>query len=721
MFRKTIFGIAITLLIAITAHAEILRQISEAACRVVAGNQAGSGTAVFEDQDNVYVLTNAHVVSGYNTATVEFWKYGRKVPTPLSGRIVWKQQNDQYGIDFAIISIPKSSFISLPNIIQFVPSNITLQSGMYAVTAGCPRSQWLSIKEGYLRGFNSSGTIYFKPVAEDGQSGSGLFINLNGEPRIVGVITARNGKNLLKDKNGFDIYDSIALPVKNLRSVINTKSKFNFFPVSSNTQLYALGSDGKYYLQNSDGSVNVPPGTKITQWNCPGPSCPPPATTAPPGSDMIPLPRPTVPDRQPQPNIGGYGDLPPGFGGEAPIIEPEPELELELEAALAAKLELETKLAEKEQEAVELQKQIEELQQKLEELKNKNIEINTQLEEKSELIISMEATINELRQEFVNIQNNVTELNIQIEKKDQLIQEYKEKLDEIVTQPPVNIEQPKEVENKPGFWSKVWNTTKSLSPLLLLLGGAGGALLLSKWKAVPKVASVIFANRNKIATAADSTSDLFNWLKEKFDQTDAKIGAIQDYNKGKFDELDNKLQSNIQSDTSDSNDNVINNTINIDKSSESDNSSNGVHIDPHCHADPVCLDRIKQLFELKARDGESVEQWALYALLYKEAIQLLRRGKLTTDIVGNKVTLQGQRIAADKIDEWVRDQYIKRTTIEKINLDYIYHEAMLGFLYKEAVQLLRNGAFPILGAKETADAVENWVKREFLKRMGLRL
>ena len=100
---------------------------------------------------------------------------------------------------------------------------------------------------------------------------------------------------------------------------------------------------------------------------------------------------------------------------------------------------------------------------------------------------------------------------------------------------------------------------------------------------------------------------------------------------------------------------------------------------------------------------------------------LLRRGEFGLNVVGKSITLQGQRIAADKIDEWVRNEYIRLTTVQSLQLNTIYHEAMLGFLYKEAVSLLRQGRFSVLGAKETADVIESWVKREFLKRMGITL
>ena len=48
----------------------------------------------------------------------------------------------------------------------------------------------------------------------------------------------------------------------------------------------------------------------------------------------------------------------------------------------------------------------------------------------------------------------------------------------------------------------------------------------------------------------------------------------------------------------------------------------------------------------------------------------------------------------------------------------LYHEAMIGFLYKQAVLRLKRGEFNVLGYKEVAAMIEKWVKTEFMRRMG---
>lgn len=748
MIQKTILTLAFLLLIALNAGAGMLRDVSESACRVIAGNQCGSGTAVYEDESNIYVLTNAHVVSNYPQATVEFWKYGKKVPKPIVGSVVWKKDDYNRGIDFAIIQVSKSRFISLPRVIYFLPNEHSLtEPGTYIATAGCPRSQWLSIKEGYMVRRDGH-EIKFRPVAEDGQSGSGLFTSINGQTYIAGVVTARTGRGeILRNQDGFDITLGVALNINNvrlaLRNGVNYSLASDVFLV--NEILYARDTSGRYWKQNSDGSVSVPPGTQIAQWGYSGPTCPPttqPPMTLPPGSQLQPLPGPILPNQQPQqpqqpqsPQNGGYGTIPPGFGDpptEAPIIEEdaepeevlppdedaEPEippqvteLQIKIEALLELKVQLESDLENQQEKVDELQAKIIELQTQIEQLQNSNSDISTELSNKVEQISVLET-------QLLETQTTIEDLSNQIELKNKQIEEYKNTIEDlfITIEPPTQEDQ---IQPQPSIWSKAWNTIKS-NPWWMLLLGVGGTLLLGKTSLLPKAWNGIkklFTFGQNVHTVVQNNPEiddkLRSILREYFNKTESKLDATNDYVSSRFNEIDSKINSFSNQDR---NENVINNTINVEKDDDDDVIGSGSDYGKYPANN---LDRIKQFFELKKRDGESIEQWAFYALLYKEAMQLLRQGKFSVSVVSGKVTLQGQRIAADKIDEWVRDQYIKRTSIEKLSLDYIYHEAMLGFLYKEAVNLLRRGHFPILGSAETADAIENWVKREFLVRMGI--
>lgn len=112
-----------------------------------------------------------------------------------------------------------------------------------------------------------------------------------------------------------------------------------------------------------------------------------------------------------------------------------------------------------------------------------------------------------------------------------------------------------------------------------------------------------------------------------------------------------------------------------------------------------------------------VQDLVLFALYYREAIELLRNEKFV-DNQGQ--VLQGQKITAQKIDQYVKQQFMKRSDARNIlnpKLS-VYNEAFIGVLYKEAVGKLRNDEFNVLGAKATADAIDEWVTTEFLRRTG---
>lgn len=687
-----------------------LRNISEAACRVTAGNNCGSGTAVHIDEQSVYVLTNAHVTENYRAANVEFWKYGRKVDKPISGRVIWKIKNG-FLYDFSIIQIPKTSFKSLPKIAKFIPIDYNLTQNQYCATAGSPRSEWLSIKEGYVLSIDNT-SVKFYPIPQDGQSGSALFVNINNKPYIAGVITGRTG-NLARDQNGFSVNHGYAIHINQLRKSLNNNVKYK--KVLKNTvyletkngiqvalgKLYALGDDGKYYIQNEDGSVNVPPGTKIIKWNQSGPN------------GMQPIPRPILPNPRTtappltQPQNGqsrpDYGSLPPGFGEPDDTTEDKTE---ELEAEIAKlKSDLENCLGEKEQ----LKLDLEQKQNELEVLKVQIVQLEEYNKDK-------DGKIEEL-------QKSISELNLKIDSKNEEIEKYKISISELIKkveqQDTVIIERPI-TKDEPSFIDKAKTFFSRLNPLWYLLIGAGCAILFFKRRVLSKIPFIIgswFNTKHDVVddiknnTNDSQLKDALDHLQKSFKHLDAKIDASNDHFSNKINEVSSKI-----------NQNTVNTNINIDNDDNDGNNNDSTDFDHSKYkADPDCLDRIKQLFELKKRDGESVEQWAFYALLYREAMQLLRKGEFVVKVNGNGITLQGQKIAADKIDKWVEDQYVKRMTIEKIQLHHLYHEAMIGFLYKEAVQRLRLGYFQSLGNKEIADAIESWVKKEFLNRMGIRL
>lgn len=106
--------------------------------------------------------------------------------------------------------------------------------------------------------------------------------------------------------------------------------------------------------------------------------------------------------------------------------------------------------------------------------------------------------------------------------------------------------------------------------------------------------------------------------------------------------------------------------------------------------------------------GGNVQHDALRCQLYEEAVAKLRAGEINVGSNGAMI--------ADAIDTWVINQFYERVT-SAAAIENIYHTALRGFLYKEAVNRLRSGEIQCLGHRETADAIEAWVRREFVKRV----
>lgn len=747
MFKNLVISWLFLLLTCFQTYADApdicLNEISKAACRVSAGPNRGSGVAIYLDETYVYVLTNAHVIESYNNITVEFYKYGAKT-TPLPCKINGKVM-DTYR-DFAILSVSRNYFGNmLPNIIPLVPPDYKIVANTYFATAGNPFSRDMTAREGRILGMEGNSRILFTPPPDQGQSGSGLFVRIGDKIYVAGIITFKSGDYSM-DMNGFPTTYGAAFHINMLRQNLtptNDTQRSILYPVSE--QLYALGSDGKWYPQQGLNAVSVPPGIQIVQWNCPNGKCRPIQQQP----RMVPLPRPIVPSPRTtappaQNNSAPFQNLPDGFGGETPkLVDPDvtaPELDIIPEQTTQLK-ELQDKYDTLNTQYLALKTEYDELQLKLKTLETELSTKDTSIKNLEDQIIQLKnqsvpddtaleaqkKALEEKQAELEKQQAQINELNIQITQKTEQIKKYEldiSILQDMLDQVPETT--PTDTIQKPSIWNRITNTAKNLNPLWALLLGAGGTLLLGKYKLLGKIPAALIGllkAKNAVDTIAPSATttntisipnsgtdlnELIKWLNGKFDNSSAKLDGLTDY---------------VASKLADTNTQSIN--INIDNESNDTKTADGLGADgldyKKLYKGTTISDRIKQFFELKKRDGDSVEKWAFYAVLYREAMQLLRRGKLEIDVVGNKVPLQGQKLAADRIDSWVREQFLKRTTIDQLDQNYLYHEAMIGFLYKEAVKLLRVGFFPVLGAKDTADAIESWVKQEFLERMGITL
>jgi hypothetical protein len=253
-----------------------LNEISEAGCRIdVSHNllgtikhEIGSGICIKEDTNNIYILTNGHVLNTANNALVEFFRCGC-VSQKLNAKVIYKAYRLNTDIDFCILSLPKTSFgqYPLPRVIPLAPKNYIPKTGYYIASAGCPQGRDLIMWQGYVS-LATSSRLLFTPAPLPGQSGSGLLVQIqdsNGEwhTRVGGVVTWRILKQIkdIVTLNREDRYTGGAIPISRLYDILAnnnnvqpTKMPISYSHISYNKPCkycgkmpseHALGSDGK--------------------------------------------------------------------------------------------------------------------------------------------------------------------------------------------------------------------------------------------------------------------------------------------------------------------------------------------------------------------------------------------------------------------------------------------------------------------------------------------
>ena len=747
-----------------------LNEIGEASCRVNAEDARGSGTSIAQDKQFIYVLSNAHVVGNSRRVTCEFFRYGRKT-APLDGEVIWRAYSEQRVLDFAIIRIPKSLFGSMPpRIVPLAPPTHIVNKDDYIASAGCPQGRWLQLWEGHALSTGSQSRVLFTPPPLGGQSGSGVYTMIKGNTHLAAVLTWRvdddkggaihiaNFWRAIKGEVNENQFQKIPATWKFAGQAETPKAKRLEGKTVRKRAYYARASNGYYYLQTfKEGiqwkSVTIPnehKDVRIIEWNilldieCPFGICPPfipPQNPRPPPPSNpnpdIPFPNP---DENPDGSPGGDGDGENPFGKVPPNYVPDD---------TQAKIEdLEKRIKELERERVELQGTISQL----------NDDIRSKLQQIQSLTQDASGNRDKIEQLQAEISKHLADLqglNGTLSKKEKELLGSLSTIEDLQKSAQAGIDEVKTQRNQLGLFS----------------GGIGAVLLWvfsMYWKIRGRKKVDDAFNPDKTEVVDDPTPDppepkkdppvatpvpapdmgaLADFLQDKVGTIlDEKLGAAIGEVNHKVEALENKLSHEIN--------------LNVSREEASkeaippapqqvhvvlDEGSRKVLEDPppvpeqphdkheDCDCDcgesildevnenpefPDASGRIKQFIDLKSVDGECITELAFYAHLYKDAISLLREDRLVVKQKGKSLKVNYQRKAADAIDTYVRDQFLKRISTATIETHALYHEAMIGFLYKEAVKKLRKGDFNVLGYKDMAYSIEEWVKTEFLKRMG---
>jgi len=185
------------------SNAEIIDRLKPAIVYIETKEGSGSGM-IFDDAG--HILTNAHVVTGFKSATVKLSNGGS-----FSGTVVGRDEK----LDLAVLKIDGRDLKS----VYFGDSNSVVQ-GDEVFTFGYPFGLEgdVSFKEGTIsRKLEDEGVTYLETSAEihPGNSG-GALVNKNGE--VIGVNTAVFGNLVVGISVGETI--KLAIPINDAKNIL---------------------------------------------------------------------------------------------------------------------------------------------------------------------------------------------------------------------------------------------------------------------------------------------------------------------------------------------------------------------------------------------------------------------------------------------------------------------------------------------------------------------
>lgn len=173
------------------------------------------GTAVFigcpKDRPDVAVfLTNYHVVTKNNEANLTSW--GDHLQRSVRGKVVWRAYDINKPWDFATLEADAATLKREidPPYIQIAGPGVKPGRGAKILSAGCPDGRFAQSWGGSIVDYYDEKTAVFTPPPVPGQSGSGIFEEIDGELYQVGVLTWLFGEKGRDDSTGG------AIPISNL-------------------------------------------------------------------------------------------------------------------------------------------------------------------------------------------------------------------------------------------------------------------------------------------------------------------------------------------------------------------------------------------------------------------------------------------------------------------------------------------------------------------------
>lgn len=767
MLKKIISGIilATSVLFTSSAHAEELdmEQAIEASCKVnsysYTGTQMGSGVVFRENEDAYFIMTNGHVVNNGVRYTVQFFDEGYR-SREISVTKSWERYVPRASIDIAILSLDKDKLNGYkPKIIPLADANVEIPKFTKVIGAGYPEGRWAQAWESRVLSYDDTRLSYFMPPVK-GQSGSGVLAQIGDKVVVIGINTWRYS-------NGPRAYGA-GVSAKHIHDAMNNNVRVKVVPTSYKELPTASTDENKrqvvtknnpvcntcgrpklehYYIRLDNGErkkdakgndlLHCPTCDKhdITHkehlqkgWEesqiCGPHGCFPRIIYPRPR----PRPRPQRPDNpspqqpnnpwQPNPNPNPtqpdngdiFPDKPKPDNPDRPGTTPdEPnhdkcekekgELQDKVEQLDGRIANLQEKLDSMKNSRAALEGEKKVLRNKIDELEREKDKLLDENRSKERSLEQAQSQVEDLRQDKESLSSQIAQLSQsqqELEREKQKLlasnENHEERLAEIAQ------EKKKLAEDKARLEEQLQNADSNVEKP----GRGGDSIKVIRDKHWLDDETGGYGNTVE-NTSFGVAGLLFGTLVVPF--LKRKLGNM----------LGGLVAFGIQQaggrvvrrfDDDDDEDNK--------KKVDSIPQGPSVQVNQYNSKDKI-PNYFKEFFDHKENTtGESVETWAVYGVLYKEAVDELRKGKLYYK-EGNR--LQGQAKTADTLDAWVRHEFLQRTTIQDIKTkNALYNEAMFGFLYKEAVMKLRKGEFNVLGAKNTADAIQEWVEKEFIKR-----
>ena len=177
--------------------AKNLDDVHAASCRVVCsrpGSRTGSigtGTVVLAAEGKYWVLTNWHVVNGFNQFKLQFFRDGKILEVAATLEKSWHNEKSPW--DFAVLTVPEEKLKKYnPPIVPLAGPDVKPLTDRPILSSGCSEGRWSLAWKGSIESYYGN-TAHFYPAPKSGQSGSAIVQEIDGSLRVTGILTWRVG------------------------------------------------------------------------------------------------------------------------------------------------------------------------------------------------------------------------------------------------------------------------------------------------------------------------------------------------------------------------------------------------------------------------------------------------------------------------------------------------------------------------------------------------